>query len=131
MVQRKQDPPSAFSAAVHAEIRGWMGRRNISQRMLGELAGIPKSTLSRLIGTNVQPLNLNELEAICKVLGVSPQQVVLDAERTLLTAQRDQANKQRPGGRYNKAGEWVPETRAGYALAAYDSDEEKGVDYDD
>lgn len=60
-----------------------MGKRNISQRRLGELAGIPKSTLSRLIGTDTQPLNLNELELLCNVLGVSPQQVVMDAERSL------------------------------------------------
>lgn len=111
----------------------------MSQRRLGELAGIPKSTLSRLIGTDAQPLNLNELEALCEVLGVSPQQVVMDAERAVLAAARPQAEPQHPApapapepaGHYNTAGEWVPARRDGYTLAAYESNEEKGVDYID
>lgn len=124
MVQRKQDPPTAFTAAVHAEIRGWMGKRNMSQRKLGELAGIPRSTLSRLIGTDVQPLNLNELEALCDALGVSPQQVVADAERAAFAAQRAEAEQATPAvGRFRRVpGSPYPvyevEERPGYDLAA-------------
>lgn len=115
MVQRKQDPPSAFTAAVHAEIRGWMGKRNMSQRKLGELAGIPKSTLSRLIGTDVQPLNLNELESLCNVLGVSPQQVIMDAERTILAERRSSVEAGRPY--LAVAPELTPQEMADAALA--------------
>lgn len=130
MGQKKQEEPTEFTLAVHAEIRGWQGKRNLSQRRLAELAGMSNSTLSRIIGTNAQPMDLNELEALCAALGVSPEYVVAAAERSLLEA-RVIYPSSTPGGWYNSAGEWVPETRAGYSLAAYESDEEKGVDYDD
>lgn len=75
-------------------------------------------------------MDTDELDVICQVLEVSPAQVVDDAVRTVL-AQQEQAETQRPSGRYNSAGEWVPATRDGYTLAAYETDEEKGVDYID
>lgn len=75
-------------------------------------------------------MDTDELDVICQVLEVSPAQVVDDAVRTVL-AQQEQAETQRPSGRYNTAGEWVPTTRDGYTLAAYETDEEKGVDYID
>lgn len=88
MGQKRQDPPSDFTKAVHAEIRGWRGKRNISQRKLSELTGIPNSTLSQIIGTDQKPLDMNELEAICNALGVSPEVVVEDAVKALEDASR-------------------------------------------
>lgn len=75
-------------------------------------------------------MDTDELDVICQVLEVSPAQVVDDAVRAVL-AQQEQAETQRPSGRYNSDGEWVPTTRDGYTLAAYETDEEKGVDYID
>ncbi|MFC6353949.1 helix-turn-helix domain-containing protein [Rothia nasimurium] len=125
-----QNFPTDFSRAVNAEIRSWMGRRGLNQKQLAESAGISKSKISRILGTAEQSMDTDELDVICQVLEVSPAQVVDDAVRAVL-AQQEQAEPQRPSGRYNSAGEWVPATRDGYTLAAYESDEEKGVDYID
>ncbi|HCN40245.1 helix-turn-helix transcriptional regulator [Rothia sp. (in: high G+C Gram-positive bacteria)] len=97
MGQRKQDEPSEFTLAVHAEIRGWMGKRNMSQRQLSEASGITRSTLSRIIGTNVQAADLNELESLCAALGVSPEMVVDDAARSLEQSSYGLAAKHDPG----------------------------------
>lgn len=123
--------PTDFSRAVNAEIRSWMGRRGLNQKQLADAAGISKSKMSRILGTAEQSMDTDELDVICQVLDVSPAQVVDDAVRAVLAAQRAEAEHQRPSGRYNSAGEWVPATRDGYTLAAYETDEEKGVDYID
>lgn len=108
-----------------------MTRRGYTLVQMAELSGVSKSRISKTVYKHEAPLNTNELDNLCRALDVTPLEVVKEAERAVFEAQRNQANEQHPGGRYNKAGEWVPETRAGYALAAYDSDEEKGVDYID
>lgn len=108
-----------------------MTRRGYTLVQMAELSGVSKSRISKTVYKHEAPLNTNELDNLCRALDVTPLEVVKEAERAVLEAQRNPSNEQRPAGRYNKAGEWVPETRAGYALAAYESDEEKGVDYDD
>lgn len=115
--------------AIHEELRALLARRNYSQRQLEGMSGVSQGVISKSIFRNESVLNLSQLEAICEALGISPSAVLESAEKAVLETQRNQANEQRPGGHYNQAGEWVPETRAGYSLAAYDSDEEKGVDY--
>lgn len=119
-----------FSNAVNSEIRALMGRRGISQTRLAELTGMSQAKISKTIRNNQGSLTLDQLEAICSALEVSPTGVIDRAERAVL-AQQEQAEPQRPSGRYNSAGEWVPATRDGYTLAAYETDEEKGVDYID
>lgn len=74
---------SDFTLAVHAELRGWKGKRNISQRSLADRAGISKSKLSRMIGKDEQAIDTDELDALCKVLGVSPEIVIDNAVRAL------------------------------------------------
>lgn len=124
--------PTDFSKAVNAEIRSWMGRRSFTQKQLSEVTGISKSKMSRILGTAEQSMDTDELDVICKVLSISPARVVDDAVRAVLAVEQEAAARRRPpAGHYNSNGEWTPETRAGYALAAYESDEEKGVDYDD
>lgn len=87
MPRGKQEPPTAFTLAIHAEIRSWAGRRNISQRKLSELTGIGRSQLSKIIGTDEQPIDTNELEALCNVLGVSPNKLVDDAVKAVMQDQ--------------------------------------------
>lgn len=97
MGQRKQDPPGEFALAIHAELRGWLGRRNISQRKLSEMSGIPRSTLSQIIGTDQRTIDVNELESLCAALGVSPEMVVDDAARSLEQSSYGLAAKHDPG----------------------------------
>ncbi|WP_336603724.1 helix-turn-helix transcriptional regulator [Rothia nasimurium] len=121
---------NAFSSRLNEEIRVWMTRRGENLRTLEAATGISRSRLSRTVNRDEAPINTNELDLICKALGISPSEIIGIAERAVL-AQQEQAEPQRPSGRYNSAGEWVPATRDGYTLAAYETDEEKGVDYID
>lgn len=93
-----------FTNAVHAEIRGWLGKRNLSQRQLAEKAGISKSKISRILGTGEQAVDVDELDSMCEVLGVSPEALVNDAVRSM----RAEAAVSRP----------YPNLQHGYALAA-------------
>lgn len=88
--------PTDFSRAVNAEIRSWMGRRGLNQKQLADAAGISKSKMSRILGTAEQSMDTDELDVICQVLDVSPAQVVDDAVRAVLAAQRAEAEHQRP-----------------------------------
>lgn len=119
-----------FSKALNTEIKVWMTRRGYTLIQLAELSGVSKSRISKTVYKHEAPLNTNELDNLCRALEVTPLEVVREAERAVL-AQQAQAETQRPSGRYNSAGEWVPATRDGYTLAAYETDEEKGVDYID
>lgn len=75
----------------------------MSQRRLSEKSGIPRSTLSKIIGTDERPVDTNELESLCKALHVMPHVLVADA--------------------------WNGEAfQKDYDIAAYRSDEPKGAD---
>ena len=87
---------SEFTLAVHAELRGWKGKRNISQRALAEQAGISKSKLSRMIGMDEQAIDTDELDALCRVLGVSPEVVVDNAVRAMERVAYELAAKKTP-----------------------------------
>lgn len=55
---------------VAEEIRGWMGRRRLSQAALARQLGVSKMWVSyRLSGT--QPIDLNDLDRIARALGVA------------------------------------------------------------
>ena len=97
-----------------------------------------------MVNNDKAPLNTNELGRICEALRVQASEILRRSESKLaselasarprpavLAAQQTQAEHQRPRGHYNRDGEWVPATRDGYTLAAYETDEEKGVDYID
>lgn len=120
-----------FSTLLNAEIRAEIARQKLSLRRLEELTSISKTRLGDAINQDKAPLNTNELDLLSGALKVSASELLRRTERTFATELAETAGFRSPGGRYNKAGEWIPETRAGYALAAYDSDEEKGVDYID
>ena len=77
-----------LTSAIHAEIRSWMKKKNLSQRQLAEKAGISKSKISRIIGTGEQAIDINELDAVCQVLGISTEILVLDAAQSTRTTPR-------------------------------------------
>ena len=129
---------TALMVAVNEELRALIARRNLSQRQLEAAAGVSQSLISKTIFKEESVLNLSQFEAICGVLGVSPSVVLESAERAVLVSDRPRPAARpvptpapEPAGHYNTAGEWVPVHRDGYTLAAYESNEEKGVDYID
>ena len=124
--------------AVNEELRALIARRNLSQRQLEAASGVSQSVISKTIFKEESVLNLSQFEAVCGVLGVSPSVVLESAERAVLFSARPRPTARpvptpapEPAGHYNTAGEWIPAHRDGYTLAAYESNEEKGVDYID
>lgn len=129
---------TALMVAVNEELRALIARRNLSQRQLEAASGVSQSLISKTIFKEESVLNLSQFEAICGVLGVSPSVVLESAERAVLVSARPRPAARpvptlapEPAGHYNTAGEWIPVHRDGYTLAAYESNEEKGVDYID
>ena len=89
--------PTDFTLAVNAEVRSWMGRRGVTQRQLSEKTGISKSKMSRILGTEEQSMDTDELDGICQALGVSPERIVEDAARSLEQSSYGLAAKHDPG----------------------------------
>lgn len=91
----KSSQATEFSNAVNSEIRALMGRRGISQTRLAELTGMSQAKISKTIRNNQGSLTLDQLEAICSALKVSPTGVIDRAERAVL-AQQAEAEASRP-----------------------------------
>lgn len=71
-----------FTRRVAAEVRAEMARQLMSQDKLGQLSGIPQSTLSRrLSGDPRWPFDTNELAAVAEALGVPVEQFMRSPER--------------------------------------------------
>lgn len=86
---------NAFSSRLNEEIRVWMTRRGENLRTLEAATGISRSRLSRTVNRDEAPINTNELDLICKALGISPSEIIGIAERAVL-AQQEQAEASRP-----------------------------------
>lgn len=110
MTKRKTNLPTAFTTAVNTELRMLMVRNGITQQQLEKESGVSQSVLSRTLYNNESALNTNQLESLCKALGDIPSAVLSRAE--------DFIAQQNAKSQFH------------YALAAYTSEEEKGVDYE-
>ena len=73
---------SSYSRAVADEIVGIYKKKRMTQPQLAELADINPTTLQRLLAGKSEML-VDQLIALCGVLGVSPGKVVEDAENAL------------------------------------------------
>lgn len=120
----KSSQATAFSNAINAEIRSLMGRRGISQTTLATATGISQSKISKTVWNDEGSLAINQLEAICEALGVSPIEIIGIAERAVQAAEREEAL--RPN----------LDVQTGYDLAAQKKrqlrpGEEAGIEYFD
>lgn len=59
------------TALVAANIRAEIARQRVSQRMLAEGLGMSPAALSNRL-TGMTPIDVNELDAIADLLGVTP-----------------------------------------------------------
>lgn len=82
---------SGLIEAIHEELRALIGRRSYSQRALADLSGVSQSVISKTIFRSESTLNLSQFETICEVLGDSPAEVMLRAERAVQAAEREEA----------------------------------------
>lgn len=79
----KKSEPTAFTLALHAELRAWAGRRGFSFRRLADESGVNRGRIQKTISADLAPIDMNELDDICKALQVAPKDVVDAAERML------------------------------------------------
>lgn len=76
-----------FTRYLHLEIREWMKRRGLNQRMLAEKSGINKDRLSRAVYRQLSPIDIRELDLISKALEVDPISMIRVAEAKVKAAE--------------------------------------------
>jgi transcriptional regulator with XRE-family HTH domain len=95
---------AALNRAVAAELRSLLARRRMRQSALARRMGVTEVWLSRRL-REVQSMSLDDLEAMCRALGVAPAELVASAVRgTWLptlekVAPPDRATSTHPKGR--------------------------------
>lgn len=116
-------PANQFSKKLNQELRAWMGRRGMTIQDLEEAAEVSRNRISLTLYKLDSPLNTNELDRICKALGVEPSTVVRDAEKALRVEQAAEtssmSDKELAAQILARA---EAATKAGYALAAHPAD---------
>lgn len=116
-------PANRFSKKLNQELRAWMGRRGMTIQDLEEAAEVSRNRISLTLYKLDSPLNTNELDRICKALGVEPSIVVRDAEKALRAEQAAEtssvSDKELAAQILARA---EAATRAGYRLAAHPAD---------
>lgn len=116
-------PANQFSKKLNQELRAWMGRRGMTIQDLEEAAEVSRNRISLTLYKLDSPLNTNELDRICKALGVEPSTVVRDAEKALCVEQAAEtssmSDKELAAQILARA---EAATRAGYRLAAHPAD---------
>lgn len=116
-------PANQFSKKLNQELRAWMGRRGMTIQDLEEAAEVSRNRISLTLYKLDSPLNTNELDRICKALGVEPSIVVRDAEKALRAEQAAEtssvSDKELAAQILARA---EAATRAGYRLAAHPAD---------
>ena len=118
-------PATLFSKKLNQELRAWMGRRGMTIQDLEEAAEVSRNRISLTLYKLDSPLNTNELDRICKALGVEPSTVVRDAEKALRAEQAAELTRELPDADYYNA----LASRADYGLAANRGTELTDEDY--
>ena len=117
-------PANQFRKKLNQELRAWMGRRGMTIQDLEEAAEVSRNRISLTLYKLASPLNTNELDRICKALGVEPSTVVRDAEKALRVEQAAEtssmSDKELAAQILARA---EAATKAGYALAAHPADD--------
>ena len=123
MGRKATGPANQFSKKLNQELRAWMGRRGMTIQDLEEAAEVSRNRISLTLYKLNSPLNTNELDRICKALGVEPSTVVRDAEKALRVEQAAETSSMSDKelavqilARAEAA------TKAGYRLAAHPAD---------
>lgn len=117
-------PANQFSKKLNQELRAWMGRRGMTIQDLEEAAEVSRNRISLTLYKLDSPLNTNELDRICKALGVEPSTVVRDAEKALRVEQAAEtssmSDKELAAQILARA---EAATKSGYRLAAHPADD--------
>lgn len=124
MGRKATGPANQFSKKLNQELRAWMGRRGMTIQDLEEAAEVSRNRISLTLYKLDSPVNTNELDRICKALGVEPSTVVRDAEKALRS---EQAAETSPVSDKELAAAILARaeaaTKAGYRLAAHPADD--------
>lgn len=123
MGRKATGPANQFSKKLNQELRAWMGRRGMTIQDLEEAAEVSRNRISLTLYKLDSPVNTNELDRICKALGVEPSTVVRDAEKALRVEQAAEtssmSDKELAAAILARA---EAATKAGYRLAAHPAD---------
>ena len=123
MGRKATGPANQFSKKLNQELRAWMGRRGMTIQDLEEAAEVSRNLISLTLYKLDSPVNTNELDRICKALGVEPSTVVRDAEKALRVEQAAEtssmSDKELAAAILARA---EAATKAGYRLAAHPAD---------
>lgn len=71
MPSGKQPEPGPFARAFSAQVRMVIERDGITKEALAAATGVSRNYLSKRLRDEV-PFTLNDVEALCKVLGMKP-----------------------------------------------------------
>lgn len=123
MGRKATGPANQFSKKLNQELRAWMGRRGMTIQDLEEAAEVSRNRISLTLYKLDSPVNTNELDRICKALGVEPSTVVRDAEKALHAEQAAEtspvSDKELAAAIFARA---ETATKAGYRLAPHPAD---------
>lgn len=114
-------PANQFSKKLNQELRAWMGRRGMTIQDLEEASEVSRNRISLTLYKLNSPLNTNELDRICKALGVEPSTVARDAEKALRAEEASLVSDKDLAEAILARAEAA--TKAGYRLAAHPADD--------
>jgi len=73
---------SDLTRLIASMIRGLMARHGVKQAEMAESIGVSQSQLSKMI-RGVRPIDIDQLDGMCRALGVDLSGIIKDAEQTL------------------------------------------------
>ncbi|MEG8035056.1 helix-turn-helix transcriptional regulator [Sphingomonas sp. LR61] len=73
---------SDLTRLIASMIRGLMARHGVKQSEMAESIGVSQSQLSKMV-RGVRPIDIDQLDGMCRALGVDLSVVIKEAEETL------------------------------------------------
>lgn len=103
MSKASRGPAGPFAQATADEIRAELGRKRLEQKDLAEMADLSTSYLSTRMRGEL-PLNLNDIDSICEVLGLGRLELLQRAETLMKERGGDKVYGERLTGRGSVTG---------------------------
>jgi transcriptional regulator with XRE-family HTH domain len=85
MARHTSDTPGPFALLVAAEIRREMGDMRMSGRALAQAIGKSEKYVRERVNNNFE-FSLNDIEAFCQIIGVSPEEFIYRVESSPASA---------------------------------------------
>lgn len=73
----KQPPPGKYARAFSERVRMARARERLTEQALADACGMSKTYLGKRLRDEV-PFTLNDMEVLCKVLGIKPPKLPIE-----------------------------------------------------